>query len=164
MEIVRTHHEVGLTYAQLRAIWDQLPSRIRTTEVGEDAAAALAGNDSSDNTLEDAQRRRSVDRLQTVLRAGFEQLPAQDRVVVALRFDQDLSIAEIAKLTGSSAATLHRRLDRSVKHLRMTLTNSGLDPREIVQLIGHPSIALSPLLRTEVERFLGSVRLFKRDG
>ncbi len=73
-------------------------------------------------------------------------------------------MVEIAKLTGSSVPTLHRRLDKSVKQLRLALTREGFDPREIANLIGHHSIALSPLLRAEVERFLGSVRLSKRDG
>lgn len=164
MEIVRTHHDVGLTYAQLRAIWDQLPKRIRVTEVTEEAAAALSSHHSSEDAVEDEQRRKSLERLQDVLRTAFEQLPKQDRVLIALRFDQDLSMAEISRLTGSSVPTLHRRLDKSVKQLRRTLTDSGLDPREVVQLIGHPSMALSPLLRAEVERFSGPVRLSKRDG
>ena len=88
----------------------------------------------------------------------------RSRVLIALRFDQDLSMVEIAKLTGSSVPTLHRRLDKSVKQLRQALTSSGFDPREVAGLIGHPAIALSPLLRAEVERFLGPVRLSKRDG
>ncbi len=73
-------------------------------------------------------------------------------------------MVEIAKLTGSSVPTLHRRLDKSVKQLRLALTRAGFDPRQIANLIGHHSIALSPLLRAEVERFLGLVRLSKRDG
>ena len=73
-------------------------------------------------------------------------------------------MVEIAKLTGSSVPTLHRRLDKSVKQLRVALSQAGFDPREVANLIGHPSIALSPLLRAEVERFLGPVRLSKRDG
>jgi hypothetical protein len=85
-------------------------------------------------------------------------------VLIALRFDQDLSMVEISKLTGSSVPTLHRRLDKSVKQLRLALTHAGFDPRDVVSLLGHHSIALSPLLRAEVERFLGPVRLFKRDG
>jgi RNA polymerase sigma factor for flagellar operon FliA len=164
MEIVRTHHEVGLSYAQLRAIWDQLPVRVRVTEVAEEAAATVSSPETSEDAVEDQERLKSIKRLQGVLRTAFEQLAAQDRVLLALRFDQDMSIVEIAKLTGSSVPTLHRRLDKSIKQLRMTLTDSGFDPREVVQLIGHPSIALSPLLRREVERFLGPVRLSKRDG
>lgn len=85
-------------------------------------------------------------------------------MLIALRFDQNMSMVEIAKLTGSSVPTLHRRLDKSVKQLRMALAESGFDPREVASLIGHHSIALSPLLRAEVERFLGPVRLSKRDG
>ena len=147
-----------------RSIWDQLPVRVRTTEVGEEAAAAVSGGDNSESIIEDADRRRGIARLQRALAAAFAQIAAQDRVLIALRFDQDLSVVEIAKLTGSSVPTLHRRLDKSVKQLRLALTNAGFDPREIANLIGHHSIALSPLLRAEVERFLGPVRLSKRDG
>lgn len=164
IELVRTNHNVALSDAELRKIWDQLPVRVRTTEVSEEAAASVSSNDSSESRIEDADRRERIERLQRALASAFDQLAAQDRVIIALRFDQDLSMVEIAKLTGSSVPTLHRRLDKSVKQLRLALTHAGLDPRDVVSLLGHHSIALSPLLRAEVERFLGSVRLSKRDG
>jgi RNA polymerase sigma factor (sigma-70 family) len=164
IEILRTNHDVGLTDAQLRDIWEQLPTRSRTTAVGEEAAAAVSSDDTSDASIEESDRRARIKRLQGALQTAFEEIPAQDRVVVALRFDQDMSVVEIAKLTGSSVPTLHRRLDKSVKQLRNALSLAGFDPREVASLIGHPSIALSPLLRAEVERFLGPVRLYKRDG
>ena len=164
MEIVRTHHDVGLTYAELRQMWGQLPVRVRTTEVGEEAAAAVPSLETSELTVEDAERQKRIDRLQGILKTAFEEIPAQDRVLIALRFDEGLSMVEIAKLLNSSVPTLHRKLDKGIKHLRSALTQSGFDPREVGNLIGHPQIALSPLLRTEVERFLGPVRLSKRDG
>ena len=164
LEILRVNHDVGLTYPQLRKIWEQLPVRMRNTEVGEEAAQELSSNDSSEAAIDDAERRKNIDRLQQALQAAFAQIAAQDRVLIALRFDQDLSMVEIARLTGSSVPTLHRRLDKSVKQLRLALSHAGFDPREVANLIGHPSIALSPLLRAEVERFLGPVRLSKRDG
>lgn len=164
LEILRTNHDVGLSDAELRKIWEQLPLRVRTSEVCEEAAHELSGNDSSEAAVEDAARRESINRLQIALQNAFAQIAAQDRVLIALRFDQNLSMVEIAKLTGSSVPTLHRRLDKSVKQLRLALSHAGFDRREIANLIGHPSIALSPLLRAEVERFLGAVRLSKRDG
>ena len=164
MEIVRTNHDVTLTHAELRAIWEQLPARVRMTEVGEEAAAAVSAPDTSETNVEDVERQKNITRLERALHTAFAQIAAQDRVLIALRFDQDLSMVEIAKLTGSSVPTLHRRLDKSVKQLRGALSQSGFDPREVAGLIGHSSIALSPLLRAEVERFLGPVRLFKRDG
>jgi RNA polymerase sigma factor for flagellar operon FliA len=164
MEIVRTHHDTGLTDAELRRMWDQLPVRTRMTEVGEEAAASVRASEVSDSTVDDAERRKNVERLQRALQTAFEQIAPQDRVLIALRFDQDLPIAEISQLMKSSVPTLHRRLDKSVKQLRTALSLAGIDPREVANLIGHPSIALSPLLRAEVERFLGPVRLSKRDG
>jgi RNA polymerase sigma factor for flagellar operon FliA len=164
MEIARTNHHVQLSHAELRRIWDELPIRVRTVEVGEEAAAALSGGNNAESRIEDADRRREIARLQLALAEAFARIAVQDRVLIALRFDQNLSIGEIAKMTGSSVPTLHRRLDKSVKQLRLALTSAGFDLREIVNLIGHNSIALSPLLRAEVERFLGPGRLSKRDG
>ena len=164
MEIVRTNHASALSPRQLRDIWGQLPARIKTTEVGEEAAATVSSPQTSESNVEDAERLESIERLERTLQSAFAVVPDQDRVLLALRFDQDLSIAQIATLTGVSVPTLHRRLDRTIKDLRRALTASGFDPREVAGLIGHPSITLSPLLRAEVERFLGPVRLTNRDG
>ena len=164
MEIVRTNHGSALSPRQLRDIWGQLPARIRTAEVGEEAAATVIASQTSESIVDDAERRQSIDRLERTLQSAFAVVPDQDRVLLALRFDQDLSIAQIATLTGVSVPTLHRRLDRTIKDLRRALTASGFDPREVAGLIGHPSITLSPLLRAEVERFLGPVRLTNQDG
>lgn len=163
IEIVQTSHASELSRARLHDLWTQLPARLKTTEVGEQAAAAVPSALTSESHVEDAERRARVKRLERALGAAFDTVSAPDRVLVALRYDQELSMVEIAKLTGSSVPTLHRRLDRTIKELRHALTASGFDPREIASLIGHPSIALSPLLRAEVERFLGPVRLPDRD-
>jgi RNA polymerase sigma factor for flagellar operon FliA len=164
MEIVLAHHAAGLSYAELHAMWRQIPPRPRAMDVGEDAAAAVSSTDSSDVRVEDAALQREIDRVGRVLREAFGVLPTQDRVMIALRYDHGLSMAEIAKLMNSSVPTLHRRLDRSLKALRATLSRGGFDPRQISTLIGHSTIAISPLLRAEVEKFLGPVRLSKRDG
>ena len=158
------HHDVELTDAELRSIWDRLPARVRTIEVGEDAAAGLSGNDTSETLVEEAEREQAIGRLNRGLRAAFAEIAAQDRVTIALHFDHKLSIAKIAELTGSSVPTLHRRLKKSFTQLEAALVREGFDAREIADLIGHHSIGLSPLLRAEVERFFKRVRLFKRDG
>lgn len=163
-EIMQTNHALALSPRQVRDIWEQLPARIRTQEVGEEAAASVSSNQTSESNVDDAQQRASINRLERTLQSALDAIPAQDRVVLALRFDQDLSMVEIATLTGSSVPTLHRRLDRTIKDLRRAFTTAGFDPREVSNLLGHPSIGLSPLLRAEVERFLGRVRLTNQDG
>ena len=164
MEIVRTNHAAPQTYTELRTMWDQLPVRAKTIEVTEDAAEEVRSTEASDARVDDEARKQDVACLDRALRAAFASLPAQDRVMVALRFDHGLSAAEIAKAMQSSVPTVHRRLDRSLKDLRTILSRADIDPREMLALIGHSTVVLSPLLRAEVERFLRLVRLSKRDG
>ena len=164
IQIIQTSHGSAISPAALHDIWEQLPPRIRTSEVSEEAAAAVPSDQSSESEIEDAERQANLDRLERTLRAAFAAVPDQDRVLVALRFDQELSIAQTAKLTGISVPTLHRRLDRTIKDLRRALTDAGFLPGDVADLIGHPSIAMPPLLRAEVERFLGRVRLPNQDG
>ena len=164
LEIIRSSHSFGLAQADLLKIWAQLPKRVRTTDVREEAAAAVPSPRTSDERVEAAELHEKIERIGGALEASLNDLSAQERVLLALRFDQDLSMVQIAKLTGSSVPTLHRRLEKAVKLLRASLSRSGLDRHEILALIGHPSIALAPLLRAEVEKFLGPVRLYKRDG
>lgn len=164
LEIIRSSHSFGLARADLLKMWQQLPLRVRTTDVGEEAAAAMPSPRTSEESVDAAELHEKIERIGRALQASLDQLSAQERVILALRFDQDLTMAQIAKLTGSSVPTLHRRLEKAVRLLRASLSSSGLDRRGIMELIGHPSIALAPLLRAEVEKFLGPVRLFKRDG
>lgn len=164
MEILRTNHAVELSFGQLRAIWEQLPVRSRTTEVGEEAAAGVSAADSSESNVDDDTRKQDIERLESVLGAAFAALAPRDRLMIALRFDHELSVSEIATALNSSVPTVHRRLDSSLKELRKALSRSGIDPRAVSGLIGHSTMSLSPLLRAEVEKFPGSVRLFKRDG
>jgi len=164
VEIILTNPETATSSRQVLDMWEQLPARVRTSEVSEDAAAGVSSSQTSDTSVDDGERQAGIERLERTLQTAFEAIAAQDRVVLGLRFDQDLSMIEIAKLTGVSVPTLHRRLDRTVNDLRRALTAAGFDPREVAELIGHSSIVLSPLLRAEVERFLGPVRLTKQDG
>ncbi len=122
-------------------IWEQLPQRVRTTDVGEEAAAAVPSPRTSEESVDAAELHEKIERIDRALQASLEQLSAQERVLLGLRFDQDLSMVQIAKLTGSSVPTLHRRLEKAVKLLRASLSRSGLDRHEIMELIGHPSIA-----------------------
>jgi len=161
IEILRSRNGGALSHAELHRIWEQLPSRPLKTEADEHAADELAAPETSDANVDQLERQQDLDRLQASLSAAFEQIAAQDRVLIALRFDQDLSITEIARLMGSSVPTLHRRLAAAVSHLRVALARAGFDAGDVAGLIGHASLTLPPLLRAEAERFLSLVRLSK---
>jgi RNA polymerase sigma factor for flagellar operon FliA len=152
----------NVSEAQLRAMWAQLPERTRAVQVGEEAAAAVSAVEVSDAGVDDAARQQELARLDRALHDAFAQIAPQDRLLIALRYDQGLSIVEIAKLVQSTVPTLHRRLDKSLKHLRASLQQ--FTTAEIRNIVGHSSLYLSPMLRRELESFPRPVRLSKRDG
>lgn len=161
VEIIRTNHATGKTDAELRAIWDKLPPRGKATEVTEEAADEVRADETAEDLVEDAERQRDVKRLERALAKALDELATQDRLIIALRYDRGLSVVEIATLRQSSVPTVHRRLDYSLKQIKTELVKAGFLPGEVARLIGHSSIIVSPLLRAEVERFLGLVRLSK---
>jgi RNA polymerase sigma factor for flagellar operon FliA len=164
LETMRRSDSSSPPKADLLKIWAQLPQRVRTTDVGEEAAAAVPSPRTAEEMVDAAELREKIGRIDRALRESLEQLSTQERVLLGLRFDQDLSMVQIAKVIGGSVPTQHRRLEKAIKQLRVSLSRSGLERHEIMELIGHPSIGLAPLLRAEIEKFLSHVRLLKRDG
>ena len=55
------------------------------------------------------------------LRLALEQLPAEYRTIVVLRFFEELSLAEIAQITGVNLNTVKTRLYRALHLMRMEL-------------------------------------------
>ena len=165
MEIMRTNHDVGLTYAELLKLWDQLPVR-----VAHDRGRRGSGRHGQRQRHSETQRRRcrtprSIERLAArtagSVRTNRRARSRADRATIRSgpfdgrdrqthrQFGADASPAARQEREAIAAGALARRA--SIR-------------AEIADLIGHPSIALSPLLRAEVEKFLGPVRLSKRDG
>lgn len=163
LELARARHDVKLSQVQLRNIWEQLPLRTRRSEVPEEAAAAMAAPDTAEVDVEDAAHREELSRVERVLAEALARCTDQERLLLALRFDQGLKIAEIASVLGGSAPTLHRHLAKALSQLHEALKSAGVKPSDVSRLLGHQSIIISPLLRVEIERFSGSVRLFNRD-
>jgi RNA polymerase sigma-70 factor, ECF subfamily len=52
------------------------------------------------------------------LRHALESLSAEEREAVALRFGADLTVPEIAKVTGESRSTVHGRVYRGLEKMR----------------------------------------------
>ena len=64
----------------------------------------------------------------STLEAALAQLDTEDRVILRLRFEDDVSVPEIARLlTLGSPFALYRRLNRILAGLRKTLEAAGID-------------------------------------
>jgi RNA polymerase sigma factor for flagellar operon FliA len=163
IEMMLASHQVKTSAAELRAMWQALPSRVRPQQVSESAALSVPSLDRAEQHVEEDARRADIAKVETVLKAALEKCSPQDRVLLALRFEQGLKIADIAQVTGSSPPTLHRRLAKVLAELGEALKSAGVNPRDIGGLMGDRSVFISPLLSGELERLSKTVRLFKRD-
>jgi len=84
---------------------------------------ALSAPGSDDPDLE--IRRNEVSR---ALECALACLPASERLILRLRFEDDLSVPEIARATSAgSPFRLYRRIDRLLRDLKAALEESGID-------------------------------------
>ncbi len=73
----------------------------------------------------DAMVRR--DELTERLNNALADLPARDRVLLRFRFEDDLSVPQIARLVGADTPfTIYRRLDKVLRTLRKSLQQTGV--------------------------------------
>ena len=88
------------------------------SELGLDSL--LAHGDAPDAALEQKEWRASLD-------AALARLETEDRVILRLRFEDDVSVPEIARLLGlGSPFALYRRISRILAGVRRTLEAAGI--------------------------------------
>lgn len=85
---------------------------------GEDRLETLPAASSAAEGLFDPERRRYLAILQVTLTTVLDALAARDRLRLAYYYVEELTLAEIGKLTGEHEATVSRKLDRTRKELR----------------------------------------------
>jgi RNA polymerase sigma factor (sigma-70 family) len=113
--VVETDAEIGRMAAQL-------PSRSAATEV---SLAAI------DGTVHEAGRAQpdvgaDDDGFQS-LREAIDALPAEDQVIMRMRFWDDVSVADIARVLRLEQKPLYRRIEAIEQTLRDQLTVRGVD-------------------------------------
>ena len=129
-EMLRSAGDTEMSDRDLAELLAQLPSReaLRPVEVGADALLRRESAHRADARLwtqeTDAERRALVRHLDDAL----AQLPPEDRVMLRLRYWEDVSVADIARTLGVEQKPLYRRLDRALRDLRKRLEASGVSP------------------------------------
>ena len=72
---------------------------------------------------EDFELQMDVDTLDRLLHEELQQLPPDSRLLFALRYEEELTVPQIAEIVGVPEGTVKSRLNRLMGHLRQRLTN-----------------------------------------
>lgn len=129
---------ITLSDAELTRIVAKLPTREKPSQVGlekVDAADAAELQSRHAAAPEDPE-------VVSAIRAALEQLPAEDQVIVRMRFWDDISVADIARTLRVEQKPLYRKLEAIQKQLRTALLSRGVDQQRVAEILSGDSVSL----------------------
>lgn len=140
IDSLRTNAGVTESVATLRAIASELPDRprLRLEPLGALANAIDCGP-LPDAIVELQDAGSETARVRAALRAAVGALPAQDRLILKLRYVDGLMIVDIAQILRLDVRPLYRRIERLLASLREQLGEQGVDraaARHVIEALG----------------------------
>jgi RNA polymerase sigma factor (sigma-70 family) len=146
--VIETNHRVTVGRRALEAMRERLPVRTRRRLVGEDAiGSSIPAEDQADRRVVEEEHAMSALRTRDALTRAIAQLGVQDRLIVQLRFEQALSVADVARALCLDQKALYRRLDSLLSTLRASLEREGLRGPEVLELLGRPEVDVEGVFR-----------------
>jgi RNA polymerase sigma factor (sigma-70 family) len=145
---LHTNHGVSETRDELHALLILLPPRaLRRPGSDDEPARSAARGGAHDPAFDRSADRQLAGRIEIALARGVARLSDHDRLILKLRYLNDLSVASIARLLQTDSKPLYRRLDHVFRLLRRELAEDGVDARDIDRIVGHPELMLGRLLQ-----------------
>jgi RNA polymerase sigma factor (sigma-70 family) len=142
-ELLETNHQVTLTRKELEVIAGRLPSRTRRRFESEETLAHVPSAQAPvDDIIAEAERTATSERVAAALKAAMSGLDAQDRLVLALRFEDGRTVVEIATMLRLDQKALYRRLERLLKGLRSALQAEGIDSAAVMEMFESPAVSI----------------------
>jgi RNA polymerase sigma factor for flagellar operon FliA len=102
--------------------------------VGDDALPNVPAGDLASPAVQVEGAARAA-RLQACLMESLERLSPQDRLVMRFRFEDQVSVADIARMLKLDQKPLYRRIDDLLTSLRKSLESAGFAWPEVQQMI-----------------------------
>ena len=129
----------GVTLAEIERIAEQLPVKIRRRRVDIEEAESVANGGDVDRVI----RMDMAARISAVVCTFIDGLSGDDQLIFRLRFDCDMTVAQIARSLNRDQQVLYRLLYKHFDALRSELTKVGVDVQSVEDLIGSDSTLLN---------------------
>lgn len=136
---------------ELERLAARLPSRKsrpREVPLAESAVCRIAAVASG---VETPDRIEFACKVARVLRQAMEQLSDHDRLIFRMRFEADMTVAEIARSLQIPQKPIYRVLSTQLKKMRQILERSGINAGDIEDILGLPSTPLDRSLRVSTD-------------
>ena len=81
-------------------------------------------------------RRRVSERVSSIMSAVLSRLPDDERLILQLRFEGGMTVAQIARSLGLDPKLTYRQIERNMRDFRRELERSGIAPGDVADVIG----------------------------
>jgi RNA polymerase sigma factor (sigma-70 family) len=143
-EHLRTNEHMVALDSDLNAIVARLPVRAKRAMMGEDELEDVADPaDPVGDHLLSNERRAGARRILVALRGAVRTLSDQDRLILRLRFQDGIAVADIARALHIDQKPLYRRFDGLLRQLRAALEAAGVDSLEACELLNRNDVDIS---------------------
>lgn len=135
----------SVTRESLMALSEKLPARTpRRREVNLEEADSVVAlrSENVEEPLMEKERRRTSQQISAVMAGVIERMPEDERLILQLRFEGGMTVAQIARVLHLDQKLLYRRLERRMRDIRTQLESAGLDPADVLDLIGSDAAEL----------------------
>jgi RNA polymerase sigma factor for flagellar operon FliA len=128
-EVLRTRGETALSDRELATVLSQLPVRapLRPVEVGEDPLATIAAPDLAGGDPQE---------IDVILSSALDRLPPEERVILRMRYWENMTVADVARALSIEQKPLYRRIDRALTVLRQQVEAAGVSRQRALAAIG----------------------------
>lgn len=148
VELMQTTHRVPLTRESIYDLLVALPVRTPRLAVGDAALADTpAVHGAPDDGLALAEHEARVGRVETALGRALACLTTQERLMMALRFVDDLAPPQVARAIGMDVRPVYRALSRITQSVRDSMLADGVTPEDVASVLGHPASGVQALLK-----------------
>lgn len=156
-EILRTNLGLAVSLAALEGMLGRFPPRHGRTFVPSDALEDRPSSDPSpDSALERREAALMAETAARALGGALSDLAAEDRLILRMRFQDCLSVAEIARALHLDQKPLYRRIDRLLADLRGRLERNGLTETMAAAAIAQGGFDIIAMTGSEPDHAQGS--------
>jgi RNA polymerase sigma factor for flagellar operon FliA len=132
-----------VTRESLQQLAAKLPPRAlrrRSIPLDDAAPETLAHPASADESLLAGDRRRASKEVSEMMSSALARFGEEDQLILQLRFEQGLTVAQIARVLRLDQKLTYRRIERMMREIRRQLERAGITARDVDDLIGRDEI------------------------
>lgn len=142
VETLKRNEGVRASRQELYRLAEELPYHPPRRHYGGEGLERMPADASTDERALDHERESRAEEVEEALARALAGLDDEDRLILQMRFEQDVTVASIARTLGLDQRRLYTRVHRLTGELRRALESDGVDAERVRDLLGWDRLQL----------------------